>query len=175
MDVSSARRIRQMATLPTLLILLLTSCEVSAECLAAGAGMTHAGTRNVCGHESPSHVANLRAMTGLPVAARAGAADALESSHRSLARAQSAARFANQQQNAPIESRVQQSLSGVRWADSRDWIHNPPEWLKAARNYRRQGMPIIHLLQSQDKNTLLALGVSNHGKPGLYLTQKLPF
>ena len=70
---------------------------------------------------------------------------------------------------------VQHSLSEVHWADARDWIHNPPEWLREAKNYKRQGMPILHLMQSEDKNTLLAIGVSNHGKPGLYLTRKLPF
>jgi hypothetical protein len=64
-------------------------------------------------------------------------------------------------------------LNELHWADSHDWIHNPPEWAKAVKNYRKQGVPIIHLMQS--KETTIALGVSNHGKPGLYFTRKLPF
>ncbi len=65
------------------------------------------------------------------------------------------------------------TLDTVPWADSRDWIHNPPQILKDIRNYRRQGVPIIRLVNSAQ--TVVAFGVSNHGKPGLYFTRKLPF
>jgi hypothetical protein len=65
------------------------------------------------------------------------------------------------------------SLDAVPWADSRDWVHNPPQILRDIRNYRRQGVPIIRLVNSAQ--TVVAFGVSNHGKPGLYFFRKLPF
>jgi len=70
-------------------------------------------------------------------------------------------------------SPLNRSLDAVPWADSRDWIHNPPQILKELKNYRRQGVPIIRLVNSAQ--TVVAFGVSNHGKPGLYFTRKLPF
>ena len=91
-----------------------------------------------------------------------------------MAAALSAADVVSQHsKDAGLESSMSRTLSELHWADSHDWINNPPEWVKAARNYRRQGMPIIHLMQSKD--TLVALGVSNHGKPGLYFTRKVGF
>jgi hypothetical protein len=100
----------------------------------------------------------------------------LEGNRWTSAAARSAVAIATRQARDPESmTAVRRSLGELQWADAHDWIHNPPEWLAAAKNYRRQGMPIIHLMQSADKNTLLALGVSNHGKPGIYLTQKLPF
>jgi hypothetical protein len=71
------------------------------------------------------------------------------------------------------QSPVSRSLSQLHFADSHDWIHNPPEILKEIRNYRHQGVPIIHLVESRE--TMVAIGVSNHGKPGLYFTRNLPF
>jgi hypothetical protein len=75
--------------------------------------------------------------------------------------------------DAEYESVVSRSMNQLPFVDSRDWIHNPPEILREVRNYRRQGMPIIHLMQSRE--TTIVIGVSNHGKPGLYFTRKLPF
>jgi hypothetical protein len=72
-----------------------------------------------------------------------------------------------------MASSVQRTLNDVPWADSHDWVHNPPELLKELKNYKHQGMPIIHLVNSAQ--TVVALGLSNHGKPGLYFTRKLPF
>jgi hypothetical protein len=92
----------------------------------------------------------------------------------SMAAAVSAANIVSQHaRQSELESPVARSLSELQWTDSRDWINNPPEWAKAAKNYKRQGMPILHLMQSKD--TLVALGVSNHGKPGLYFTRKVGF
>jgi hypothetical protein len=84
---------------------------------------------------------------------------------------------ARQDMTSESNTPVQRSFAELRWTDSRDWIHNPPDWVRTARDYRRRGMPmpIIHLMQSTDKNTLLAIGVGSHGKPGLYLTRNLPF
>ena len=73
---------------------------------------------------------------------------------------------------SPAQS-VHRTLDDVPWADARDWVHNPPQILQELRNYRRQGMPILHLVNSAQ--TVVALGLSNHGKPGLYFTHKLPF
>jgi hypothetical protein len=75
--------------------------------------------------------------------------------------------------DAGSESSVHRTLDDVPWADARDWVHNPPQILQELRNYRRQGMPILHLVNSAQ--TVVALGLSNHGKPGLYFTRKLPF
>ena len=92
----------------------------------------------------------------------------------SAASTQSAANVAAEHPGeTEYETPVARSLSEVRWADPHDWIHNPPTWINEVKNYKKQGMPIIHLMQS--KQTVIALGVSNHGKPGLYFTRKLPF
>ena len=131
-----------------------------------------------CNREGVSRTLNRSFNTATLNATAAGSAHpgGVEASRWSMAGALSAASIASQpEQNAEFATPVQRSLSDVHWTDTRDWVHNPPEWVKAARNYKRQGMPIVHLLQSQDKSSLLALGVSNRGKPGLYFTQKLPF
>jgi hypothetical protein len=76
-----------------------------------------------------------------------------------------------------LKSPAAQSLSGVQWADSHDWIHNPPAWIREAvdnaRSYKKRGMPIVHLWTSE--HAVLAIGVNPHGNPGLYFSQKLPF
>jgi hypothetical protein len=71
------------------------------------------------------------------------------------------------------ESSVYKTLDDIPWADARDWVHNPPQILQELRNYKRQGMPILHLVNTSQ--TVVALGLSNHGKPGLYFTRRLPF
>jgi hypothetical protein len=178
---------RAVATsLMMLTALLLFGREACADCApttaAAGrtAGPAHIieslpsiTARVACGRDSTSHFI---ASHPIGMAPAANALSAIQSSRWSLASVRSAEQIASRpQRDVELETPVQQSLSGVHWADSHDWVHNPPEWLKAAKNYRRQGMPILHLMQSQDKSTLLALGISNHGKPGLYLTRKLPY
>jgi hypothetical protein len=166
-------------------MLLVFSREAPAQCVPSAPAVARTNIpghliesipmRNACGRESASRLLSSHNNVGTPPVAL-GQPSGIESSRWSLARARSAEQIADEQQRTvAVGTPVQQSLSEVHWADARDWIHNPPEWVKAAKNYRRQGMPIIHLMQSQDKSTLLALGISNHGKPGLYLTQKLPF
>jgi hypothetical protein len=171
-------------SLIALAMLLLLARQASAECAAAASVAGNRATaisrvmEAACNRESVSRTLNRTFNTATLNTTVAGGAHAggVEAGRWSMAGALSAASVASQhEQNAELETPVQRSLSDVHWADSRDWIHNPPEWVKAARNYKRQGMPIVHLLQSQDKSRLLALGVSNHGKPGLYYTQKLPF
>jgi hypothetical protein len=48
-----------------------------------------------------------------------------------------------------------------------------PSWvIDDAKNYKRRGLPILHLWESS--HYLVALGLSSHGKPGIYFSQKLP-
>jgi hypothetical protein len=56
------------------------------------------------------------------------------------------------------------------------WYNNPsyvsPQVASLARNFRHNGLPIVHLWQSG--RNLLAIGLNPHGKPGIYFTQQLP-
>jgi hypothetical protein len=64
---------------------------------------------------------------------------------------------------------------GVRWQTMTGpaWVQRVPSWLiQDARTYHRRGLPVLHLWESS--NYLVALGLSNHGVPGVYFSQKLP-
>ena len=64
---------------------------------------------------------------------------------------------------------------GVRWQTmpGPTWVQRVPTWLvEDARTYHRRGLPVLHLWESS--NYLVALGLSNHGVPGVYFSQKLP-
>jgi hypothetical protein len=85
--------------------------------------------------------------------------------------------------NAPTESRVAMAEAASPIAKQLDvhWQNNAvplvvqsvPEWVtSSAKNYHRKGLPVVHLWESS--NSLIALGLSNHGVPGLYFSQKLP-
>jgi hypothetical protein len=56
------------------------------------------------------------------------------------------------------------------------WQTDPPivspKVASLARNFRHNGLPIVHLWQSG--RNLLAIGLNPHGKPGIYLSQQLP-
>jgi hypothetical protein len=53
------------------------------------------------------------------------------------------------------------------------WVENVPDGVIAtARSYRHRGLPLVDLWQSS--HYMVALGLSNHGVPGVYFTQKLP-
>jgi hypothetical protein len=75
------------------------------------------------------------------------------------------------------ESPVARSISELPWADSRDWIRNPPEWLRDIKESRRRRapVPVVHLWRSQETQTLVALGVNHGGQPGLFIARKLPY
>jgi hypothetical protein len=75
------------------------------------------------------------------------------------------------------DSPVARSINGLPWADSRDWIRNPPEWLREIKESRRRRapVPLVHLWRSQQTQTLVALGVSHRGQPGLFIARKLPY
>jgi len=59
----------------------------------------------------------------------------------------------------------------VPWDDSPDWMHSAPTLVHAAKEFRHQGLPILHLWQSTQYQ--LALGLSSHGRAGLYFTQRI--
>jgi hypothetical protein len=64
---------------------------------------------------------------------------------------------------------------GVRWQTTLGpaWVQHVPSWLiQDAKTYHRRGLPLLHLWESP--NYLVALGLSNHGVPGVYFSQKLP-
>ncbi len=75
------------------------------------------------------------------------------------------------------ESAVARSMSELRWTDSSDWIRNPPPWLQEIKDSRRlrAPVPVVHLWQSQQTHTLIALGVSHRGQPGVFISRKLPY
>ena len=71
---------------------------------------------------------------------------------------------------SPIAARL-----ALQWRNLRGpgWSDRVPDWVvKDAVNYRRRGLPLVHLWQST--NYQLALGVSNHRVPGIYFMQKVP-
>lgn len=75
------------------------------------------------------------------------------------------------------ETPVARSISSLPWVDSNDWIRNPPQWVRDIRESRRlrAPMPVVHLWRSQQMQTLLSLGVSRAGRPGLYIARNLPY
>jgi hypothetical protein len=81
------------------------------------------------------------------------------------------------QSAAEHESPVARSMSELPWADSSNWIRNPPEWLQDIKDSRRRRapVPVLHLWQSRQTQTLVALGVSHRGQPGLFISRKLPY
>jgi hypothetical protein len=74
---------------------------------------------------------------------------------------------------SPIASRFD-----IRWqitpGPAPAWVQqNVPQWITDnAKNYRRRGLPLLRLWESS--HYMVALGLSNHGVPGAYFTQKLP-
>jgi hypothetical protein len=76
-----------------------------------------------------------------------------------------------------FESPVARSVSELPWVDSSDWIRNPPEWLSDIKENRRRGapVPLLHLWRSPRTETLIALGVSHRGIPGLYIARGVPY
>jgi hypothetical protein len=71
---------------------------------------------------------------------------------------------------SPIASRFD-----VHWQSTPGpaWVQNVPDWVTSnAKYYRHRGLPLVHLWESS--HYLVALGLSNHGVPGVYFSQKLP-
>jgi hypothetical protein len=79
--------------------------------------------------------------------------------------------FDRSQRSIPIAARFD-----IHWRNipGPAWVEDVPEWLSSnAKNYRRRGLPLVQLWESS--HYLVALGLSNHGVPGAYLAQKLPY
>ena len=55
----------------------------------------------------------------------------------------------------------------IRWRETREIVN--PDIVTLVRNYRRSGLPLVHLWKS-DTN-LLAIGLNTHGMPGIYFTR----
>jgi hypothetical protein len=55
----------------------------------------------------------------------------------------------------------------IRW-------QTEPELLRQARNFRHQGLPLVHLWKSDSGEHMLSIGLNGHGVPGIWLTQKVP-
>jgi hypothetical protein len=58
----------------------------------------------------------------------------------------------------------------IRWQNNPSFVN--PKLVSLARNFRHNGLPIVHLWESG--RNLLAIGLNPHGKPGIYFTQQLP-
>jgi hypothetical protein len=59
----------------------------------------------------------------------------------------------------------------IHWQQNSGLIDPRLEHL--ARNFRRQGLPLVHLWQSASGEHQLAIGLNGHGVPGIWLTQKV--
>ena len=55
----------------------------------------------------------------------------------------------------------------IHWRESREIVN--ADIVGLVRNYRRDGLPIVHLYQSTQNS--LAIGLNNHGVPGIYFTR----
>ena len=58
---------------------------------------------------------------------------------------------------------------GLHWQDGSAPIS--PTLVNLARNYHREGLPVVRLWQA-DRN-VVAIGLNPHGVPGIYFTQKM--
>jgi hypothetical protein len=54
------------------------------------------------------------------------------------------------------------------------WQKDEPQLLRTARTFRKQGLPLVHLWQSDSGEHMLSMGLNSHGVPGIWLTQKVP-
>jgi hypothetical protein len=90
--------------------------------------------------------------------------------HVAAARDNDAAYAGGPRYGAEVSS-VRAAELRVPWDDSPSWSRSAPTLFHAARQLRRQGLPLLHLWQSQ--HFQLALGLNSRGRPGIYLTQKM--
>jgi hypothetical protein len=57
----------------------------------------------------------------------------------------------------------------IRWRESAGIVG--PDVVSLVRNYHRDGLPVVHLWQSNQST--VALGLNPHGVPGIYFTRHL--
>jgi hypothetical protein len=69
----------------------------------------------------------------------------------------------------PLASARDSEHFAIHWQSHPDGVD--PEVVRLARNYRRDGLPVVHLWQSG--RSLLHIGLNPHGVPGIYFTQKM--
>jgi hypothetical protein len=72
--------------------------------------------------------------------------------------------------NTPAAESIASPAVTTRAAFAIHWQY-PTEVERLARNFKREGLPVVRLLDSG--HSLVALGVSPTGKRGLYFTKKL--
>jgi hypothetical protein len=61
------------------------------------------------------------------------------------------------------------AVIAIPWRESREIVG--ADIVGLVRNYRRDGLPIVHLYQSNQ--SVLAVGLNNHGVPGIYFTRHI--
>jgi hypothetical protein len=152
------------------LVLMTSAAAANAECTLNVAG---SGARPSCMRDSPSQSYHLNRPNS---EVRSSNDTRPNDSRWETARVLGAAAVVGQGATEH-ESPVARSMSELPWADSSNWIRNPPEWLQDIKDSRRRRapVPVVHLWQSQQTQTLIALGVNHRGQPGVFISRKLPY
>ena len=154
------------------LALMLMVCAATANAQCAP-GVAASGTRPSCTRDASAQLFHLnRANSEARISNESHPNDNRWEAARVLGAASVVGQGA-----AEHDSPVAQSMSEMPWAESRNWIRNPPEWLQDIKDSRRRRapVPVVHLWQSQQTQTVVALGVSHRGQPGLFISRKLPY
>jgi hypothetical protein len=78
--------------------------------------------------------------------------------------------------DVPEPRSVASAAAGERFAAAFPihWQRDEPQIFRTARAFRRQGLPLVHLWQSDSGEHMLSIGLNSHGVPGIWLTQKVP-
>jgi hypothetical protein len=155
-----------------MLALLLMACAAgaNAECALS---VPAANARSSCIHDFSPQSSRVNRVTG---EVRTSIDSRISDNRWETARVLGAASVAGQGV-AERESPLARSINELPWADSHDWIRNPPEWLREIKESRsrRAPMPLLHLWRSQVTPTLLALAVNHRGQPDVFIARKLPY
>jgi hypothetical protein len=54
------------------------------------------------------------------------------------------------------------------------WQREETQIFRTARAFKRQGLPLVHLGQSDSGEHMLSLGLNSKSVPGIWQTQKVP-
>ena len=158
------------------LVLMASTAAANAECVASAAAIN---PRSACLHDislPASHSNRPAGEVRTSNDVRASSDAHINDNRWEAARVLGAASVASQG-GTERDSTVARSINELPWADSHDWIRNPPEWVRDIKDSRarRAPVPLLHLWRSQERQTLVALGVSHSGKPGVFIARKLPY
>lgn len=74
----------------------------------------------------------------------------------------------------PLPSTDDGDVARFRAAFAIRWQKEEPQIFRTARAFRHQGLPLVHLWQSDSGEHMLSIGLNQHGVPGIWLTQKVP-